>query len=140
MIVHGSCYCGSIKYQAEVHEDRVGICHCRDCQIFSGSAFRMAAIVELARFEFTAGTPNYFDKTADSGQTRRMAFCGECGTHICAIPGNAEQGFGFVTLRLATAEEFGNFRPSLEAFCSSRVPWLKAIEGTTEFPRMPVLQ
>jgi len=133
MQVSGSCFCGQVEYAAELGENMVGLCHCRDCQIFSGSAFRTSGIVPPEHFRFTRGAPKYFDKVADSGAVRRMAFCGECGTHLCSLP--AEAG-GFVSVRVASCREFSRLRPVAELFCASRVPWLSGLEGTVEFDGM----
>lgn len=38
MIVHGSCHCGRIRYEAEVVPHTVVICHYTDCQTLCGSA------------------------------------------------------------------------------------------------------
>jgi hypothetical protein len=135
--VTGGCFCGAIEYRATLDESMVGICHCRDCQIFSGSAFRMTGVVAPADFEFVKGTPKYFDKTAASGQVRRMAFCGECGTHLCSVPVDAKEAGSFVSLRLASAREFHQFKPAMELFCAARLPWLSAVDGTAQFPAMP---
>lgn len=133
MHISGSCFCGLIAYEAELDESGIGICHCRDCQIFSGSAFRTSGIVSQQDFRITKGSPKYFDKTADSGAVRRMAFCGECGTHLCSLP--LEEG-GFVSIRVASCHEFEQLKPAAEIYCSSRVPWLSGFEGSVEFEGM----
>ena len=87
MKISGGCFCGAVEYESELGEQSwVGICHCRDCQILSGSAFRTSSIADLETFRFTKGTPKFFDKRAESGLVRRLAFCGECGTHLCSLP------------------------------------------------------
>lgn len=133
MQIMGSCFCELIEYEAELDEAGVGICHCRDCQIFSGSAFRTSGIVASERFRFTRGTPKYFDKVADSGAVRRMAFCEECGTHLCSLP---EKEGGFVSIRVSTSHQFSRLKPAAEIYCSSRVDWLPGLEGAVEFDRM----
>ena len=40
MKVRGHCHCGEITYEAEVKPGTVNVCHCRDCQMLSGTAFR----------------------------------------------------------------------------------------------------
>lgn len=141
MNITGSCFCGAVSYEAELDEGRVGICHCRDCQIFSGSAFRMASLTEPEAFRFTKGEPKYYNKRADSGAVRRLAFCGNCGTHLCSLPSlqspDTDAPSAYVSIRLATAREFPELRPEIEVFCDSRVPWLAPLEGSTQFPRMP---
>ena len=133
MHITGNCFCGLIVYEAELDGSGVGICHCRDCQIFSGSAFRTSGIVSQQNFKFTKGSPKHFDKVADSGAVRRMAFCGECGTHLCSLP--SEEG-GFVSIRVASCREFAQLKPVAEIYCSSRVPWLSGLEGAVEFEGM----
>jgi hypothetical protein len=133
----GGCFCGALEYEAEVDDTRVGVCHCRDCQIFSGSAFRMAAVVEPSSFRFTKGTPKLFDKTADSGKVRRMAFCGDCGTHICSLPVHASELGAFVSLRVATSRDFAKIKPTGELWCRSKVAWLPEIKGTLKFDGQP---
>lgn len=134
MKVTGSCFCGVIEYEAELDPKGVGICHCRDCQIFSGSAFRTSGIVSPEKFRFTAGSPRLFEKTADSGAVRKMAFCGDCGTHLCSLP--AGDSGGFVSIRIASCRQFHLLKPGAEFFCNSRVPWLHGLEGTVAFDGM----
>jgi len=136
MNISGSCFCGKVEYEAELDEALIGICHCRDCQVFSGSAFRTSGVVSSQCFSFTRGSPKYFDKIAASGAVRRMAFCGECGTHLCSLP--PDEDAGFVSIRIASCREFHQLKPVYEAFCASRVSWLSGLEGTVEFDGMPL--
>jgi hypothetical protein len=137
MKISGGCFCGGIRYEAEIDENHVAICHCRDCQVFSGSAFRLACPAAPSSFRFTKGEPNHFDKTAESGRVRRMAFCSECGTHLCSLPVGPGTKGGFVSLRIATADNFQDFQPVREVYCDSRVPWLSPMDKMVQFPRMP---
>jgi hypothetical protein len=138
MHITGNCFCGAIAYEAELEPTRVAICHCRDCQITGGSAFRISAIVEPAKFRYTQGKPRYFDKVADSGAVRRMAFCDQCGTHLCSEPPDLTEPGGVISIRVATAKEFEQLKPVVEVYCASRVPWLQAQPGCVQFQRMPV--
>ena len=47
MNVDGACHCGKLAYEAEIDPERIGVCHCVDCQLLSGTAFRIAARVPL---------------------------------------------------------------------------------------------
>ena len=138
MKTRGACYCGAIRYEAVLDENRIGICHCRDCQIFSGSAFRMATRVEIEDFAITGGTPKYFTKTADSGNRRRMAFCGDCGTHICSVPMNMDEPGAYVSLRVSSCDDFAKMKPAAEIWCDSRVSWVDPVDGALQFPKGPV--
>lgn len=132
----GSCFCGAIEWEAEIDENVLGVCHCRDCQIFSGSAFRMSG-GNPQGFKFTKGTPKFFDKKADSGKVRRMAFCGDCGTHLASMPPLDEEEGNYISIRLATSKDFSQMKPMAEIYCDSKLGWMPEIEGTTKFPKMP---
>jgi hypothetical protein len=47
MKVDGACHCRKITYEAEVEPEQSSICHCIDCQVLSGSAYRAQLILRL---------------------------------------------------------------------------------------------
>ena len=44
MKIHGECHCGEVRYEAEIDPGLVSICHCTDCQILTGTAYRVAEL------------------------------------------------------------------------------------------------
>ena len=103
MKIDGGCHCGFIAYEAEIDADKVGICHCTDCQTLSGSAFRTGVPVSDTDFKLLAGEPKTYVKIAESGNRRAQVFCPECGTHIYAT--SLEDGPKILRLRSATARQ-----------------------------------
>ena len=73
MRIDGSCHCGSITYEADIDAGKVAICHCTDCQILSGTAFRITAPVREEDFHLLRGVPAQYTKTAESGRARIQA-------------------------------------------------------------------
>jgi hypothetical protein len=136
MHTSGSCFCGAIEWEADIDPNMVGLCHCRDCQIFSGSAFRLSG-GNPSEFKITKGTPKYFMKPADSGKVRRMAFCGDCGTHLASLPPEGEEEGNYISIRLATSKDFAKLKPMAEIFCDSKLAWMPELDGTMRFPQMP---
>lgn len=136
MKCEGACHCGNIEYTVEITPEMIGICHCRDCQIISGSAFRMATAAVPGSFHITKGEPTYYAKTAESGSVRRMAFCGTCGTHIASTPDIGVEG-SFISVRVASLKNFADLRPAGEIWCQSKVSWMPDVEGTLKFDREP---
>ena len=51
MEIKGGCLCGAVRYTAEADPTSATVCHCRDCQKFTGSAF--AALVRVTREALT---------------------------------------------------------------------------------------
>jgi hypothetical protein len=65
--------------EVEVDPQAVTICHCTDCQILTGSAFRADVPAPATHFVLRSCTPKSSVKAADSGNQRRDAFCGDVG-------------------------------------------------------------
>ena len=84
MRIDGNCLCGHVTYEAEVDPESVTICHCTDCQTHSGTAYGVVVGVVDESFRLLSGGLKTYDKIADSGTVRALAFCPECGTRIHA--------------------------------------------------------
>ena len=121
MKVHGSCHCGDITYEAEVDPANVGICHCADCQMLTGSAFRVSVPAPSAAFRLLSGAPKVYVKTADSGTKRRHSFCPRCGTpvHATADQDNPPA----YSLRVGCLKERKLLAPRRRIWCKSALPW-----------------
>jgi Glutathione-dependent formaldehyde-activating enzyme len=39
MKIEGGCLCGKVRYSADVEPTFVGVCHCKNCQKGTGTAF-----------------------------------------------------------------------------------------------------
>lgn len=73
----GRCLCGAVTVSvAGAHDPRVGACHCRMCQRWSGGLF-------LA-FEADAGAVTVAGPVVcySSSSFSERAFCGTCGAHL----------------------------------------------------------
>ena len=119
--VHGACHCKRIKFSAYVDPGDVRICHCNDCQILSGSAFRLSLPVASTNFELISGEMKTYVKIAESGNKRAQCFCDNCGTQIYAT-GLDDQSI--LNLRVGNIDERKLLAPQSEKFTSERMPWL----------------
>lgn len=126
MKVTGGCHCGELRYEADIEPDRIGVCHCIDCQILSGSAFRTAVRVPATRFSLLTGTPKTYTKTGGSGRPRIMAFCANCGTQIygTGIADDAKQ----ISLRIGTCDQRADLKPVRQIWRRSAVNWLNNLD------------
>jgi len=120
MHVEGRCHCGAIAYEAQVDPDRVGICHCSDCQMLTGSAYRVSVPAPAATFRLLAGQPKTYVKTADSGTKRVHAFCPDCGTPVYAA---AIANTPAYSLRVGCLRQRAQLPPRRRIWCASAVPW-----------------
>ena len=120
MKIDGSCHCGNITYSAEVDPEKVGICHCTDCQTLSGTAFRVSVAAAKESFHLS-GTPKIYVKTAESGNKRAQAFCPECGTPLDAADATDPQVFN---IRVGTARQRAELRPKSQGWYRSARDWI----------------
>ncbi len=125
MEVHGSCHCGQIAYRAEADPQMVGVCNCTDCQVLTGSAFRVSLPVPSADFHLLTGKPTSYVKTADSGAKRRHAFCPNCGAPVYACA--ATDSPPTYSLRVGCLKEKAELPPKRQIWCSSALRWVKTI-------------
>ncbi len=124
MKVDGRCHCGAITFEAEVDPGSVNICHCTDCQALSGSAFRANISTPAERFVLRSGTPKTYVKTAESGNKRLHAFCGNCGTPIYACAPENPQTYG---LRVGTITQRAALSPRHQAWRRSALDWVNRL-------------
>ena len=130
MRIDGGCHCGRLTYEAEIDAEKVGICHCTDCQTLSGSAF--TAFVQVPKDAFRLrGQPKIYVKTAESGNRRAQAFCAECGTRIYA---SAERDPSFFNLRLGTVRQRAALAPRFQIWCRSALPWVMDLGPVKQHP------
>lgn len=122
MKIDGGCQCGHITYEAEVDPEKVGICHCTDCQVFSGGAFRIGAPVPEADFKLLSGEPKTYVKTAESGNKRAQVFCPQCGTHIYAT--SVDDGPKEFRIRTSNARQREDLPPKRQGWFRSAQKWV----------------
>ena len=123
MSIHitGSCHCGAIQYEADVDPAILRVCHCADCQVFSGSAFRVSIRATPGSLQ-VRGTPRVYTKTAESGRPSEQAFCERCGTHLFGqVPGSDPV---ICSIRVGTIDQRDQLRPIEQIWTRSRLAWV----------------
>ncbi len=84
-MLSGACQCGALRYQVEGDPVGLYVCHCRECQKQSASAFGISVIVPAKAFRVTQGTVREWSRRTDTGRMLACMFCAECGTRICHV-------------------------------------------------------
>ena len=125
MKIDGRCHCGDIAYEAEVEPEAVTICHCTDCQMLSGTTYRASIATKPGTLKILRGTPKAYVKIGDSGARRRQTFCANCGTHLFASAD--EDAPETVNLRAGTVTQRAAFRPKIQIWTKSALPWFADI-------------
>ena len=136
MQVRGQCHCGEVHLTAEVQPSRVFVCHCSDCQVLTGSAFRVVAPVVTGTLRVEGAVKGYA-RTADSGAVRWQYFCPECGTPLYA---GTPDGTGLVTVRVGVLNERAQLTPTAQLWRRSALSWVDKLVETPACERQELLR
>ena len=122
MKINGGCHCGYISYEAEIDPEKIGVCHCTDCQTLSGTAFRTVAFTREDTFKLLSGELKIYVKTAESGAERPQSFCPECGTPIhSTYAGGGPKSHG---LRVGSIHQRDMIVPKFQVWTRSEQSWV----------------
>ena len=124
----GGCLCGKVRFQLDSAPFDAGWCHCRTCQLSSGSPAMVFASVADGDFRFTDGETEV--RRAQSSSFGHRAFCGQCGTPLYMKVDHQPETVDF---SVAILDEPGRVRPGFHIFWSSRVPWIQIDDGLPKY-------
>jgi hypothetical protein len=126
----GGCACGAVRYRLASAPFDAGWCHCRTCQLNSGSPAMAFASVPVADFVFTQGE-NLVGQFASS-ETGHRLFCSRCGTPLLMRDNDAPKTADF---SIATLDDPARVVPGFHIFYASRIPWAPAADQTPRHDR-----
>jgi hypothetical protein len=124
--VEGRCHCGEITYEAVVNAGGVSLCHCTDCQMLTGSAYRTTVPAAKESFVLRSGQPKLYVKTADSGAKRAHAFCPNCGSPVYSATVEDPQSY---SLRVGCLRQRAELLPVRQQWCQSALPWAMNLQA-----------
>ena len=134
MKIEGGCLCGKVRYAAEAEPIFVGVCHCRNCQKGTGSAF--SSVVGLAKPAVDVqGTLTTFAGRGDSGKATYRRFCPECGSPVIH---EAEVMPDVVMIMTGTLDDASWVKPGMEIYCDRAQPWVSLVGERQRFATMPM--
>lgn len=131
--IAGGCLCGKVRYSATGEPVFVGVCHCTDCQKFTGSAFSVVIGVAKPALKLEGRFARY-SKTAESGKSIHRTFCPECGS---SIADEADALPDVVMLGSGTLDDPSWVKPGVQIYCDSAQPWVHLEGEMQRFPKMP---
>jgi hypothetical protein len=119
-VLAGGCQCGAVRYAIAGAPGRLFVCHCRECQRQSGSAFGMSLIVRREAFAVTQGETRDWSRNADSGRTMSCHFCAVCGSRLW----HAREGIETFSVKAGSLDVPADVSRAIHIWTSRKVPGL----------------
>ena len=135
----GRCLCGTIGYEIWEAPVAAYVCHCRDCQTGTGSAFSVAVLVPDRAFRSTGGeAKSVFGGVTLSGREKQRRVCPDCGTWVFGDP--RQRGTGTAptrAVRAGTLDDNSWVQPTRHFFTRSAQPWFVIPPGMEAYETQP---
>ena len=130
----GGCQCGAVRYEIRGEPLSLYVCHCRECQKQSASAFGISVIIKRSDFRITRGEVKVWSRATDSGGTLACAFCPACGSRVW------HQGIGVtdtVSVKGGSLDDAPDLRSACHIWTTRKLPGVAIPEGARQFPGEP---
>ena len=135
MALEGGCQCGAVRFRHEGEPLALYICHCHECRKQSASAFGMSLEVCADGFRILGGTPRFWSRRADSGNTVRCAFCDTCGSRLWHERDGAG---GTLTIKVGALDAPVDAGMATHIWTVHKLPGIVIPEAARRFEREPV--
>ncbi len=128
----GGCLCGKVRFTGNDNQGG-GHCYCDDCRRASGTSHCSHMIVAESEFS-VSGEMNFFDKSADSGNSVSRGFCPECGSAVFSRNSGMP---GLVFVRASSLDDSAVFSPTMIVYASRAPEWSNPMAELPKFAEMP---
>jgi hypothetical protein len=133
MMMTGKCLCGNLSYSANAEPALVCVCHCKDCQRHTGTAFATLVFIPNETFRME-GESKTFTRPGGSGKPVKRLFCPECGS---TVVWDAAVAPNMVLIPSGTLDDTSFIKPTRNLFCDSAQSWVPLTQDTHNFPGPP---
>ncbi len=129
---HAACACGGLSISVRGDPQRVGMCHCQQCQRRTGSAFGLAAIFARDQLAEAHGPRSAYSRQGESGGTLTFSFCPTCGSTVFWEHSNLPE---VILVALGAFADPGFPGPTGAFWAESRHPWVETLHELPAQPR-----
>ena len=130
----GGCQCGAVRYEIAGPPLALYVCHCRECQKQSASAFGVSVMLKRADFRLTRGKVKVWSRATDRGGRLACAFCPACGSRLWheAVPANAT-----ISVKGGSLDQPPDLRAACHIWTARRLPGVIIPKNARQFPGEP---
>lgn len=132
----GGCLCGAVRYRCNAEPLMTALCHCRNCQRQTGTAFSILVAVPKGALVMEGAEPSTYHDVGDSGLPVLRKFCPKCGSPIVSEVA-ATPAMDWV--KAGTLDDTSWLQPQVNIWCASAQPWVQLNEAIPGIPGNPPL-
>lgn len=132
--IAGGCQCGAVRYEVRGSPVSLYVCHCRECQKQSASAFGISVIVKRSDFRVTQGELKVWSRATDSGGTLACSFCPVCGSRVWHEGGGATDT---ISVKGGSLDEPPDLRSAVQIWTARKLPGVVIPATAKQFPSEP---
>ncbi len=133
----GGCLCGSVRYESEAEVVLTTVCHCRNCQKQTSSAFSVLVVLPKGNLRIEGPALASVETVGeDTGLPVTRRFCPECGSGITSeVTATPDLEW----LKAGTLDDPSWLRPQMHMWTSSAQPWVNIDDAIPTYERNPPL-
>ena len=128
----GRCQCGAVRYRHSGTPVGTYVCHCRECQKQSASAFGISVEMAAVGLVVTQGRPKFWSRDTDSGRKLRCAFCPDCGSRLWH-----ESDAGWITLKGGSLDTPPDLSAAIHIWTKRKLPGVVIPPDARQYPGEP---
>lgn len=129
----GGCACGAIRYEVASEPIASNHCHCRDCQMDSGTGH--SSYVSFVREGLAiTGTPARWEMMTDRNGVKTRNFCATCGSPVFLSFADMPD---IVAIRAGTLDNPRRFTPGFVSYTARAYDWDRVDPALAAFAKMP---
>ncbi len=122
----GGCFCGPLRFRAEVRPIDTGYCHCTVCRRTTGAPVLAWASFTVDGFAYTKGRATVYD----SSSWGHREFCNHCGTQICYRKTEAATT---VDVNVGCMDDPSAFPPEYHIYANDQIPWFDTADDLPRY-------
>jgi len=134
-ITTGGCQCGAVRYELAGPPIEIYVCHCRECQKQSASAFGISAFVRRADFRLTQGAVKSWTRPTDTGRRLRCVFCPDCGSRLWHE--RESEVLPFISVKGGSFDEPLDLGNAMHIWTYRKLEGVVVPKGARQFPLEP---
>ena len=132
MRINGQCHCGKIELEGTVDEANVMVFPLCGLSGFKRRLTEQLFFVKVKTLKLKKGrAKEYIKTTAESGNKRIHAFCGECGSQLYGC----DLDRGGYNVRIGCLDQRDSLSPVKHIFGTSAQKWVHNLDGCPWFKR-----